>query len=295
MRITAAMVKELRERTGAGMMDCKKALAEADGDLEKAIVIMRLSGQMKADEKAGRTTAEGAIAIEVDSSRRRAAMVEVNCETDFVAKEAGFRWFVEAVCARILAANPADIEELGGMTFGGDGAASIEEERRGLVAKTGENITVRRFAAVDSTRGRIGAYVHGTRIGVLVDLEGGDDVVARDVAMHVAASRPVAIQESDMPAEMLRREREIIAAQVAESGKPAEIQERMLSGRVEKFLREVTLLGQPFVKDPDRSMREYLRTSGAKVTHFKRFEVGEGIEKRKASFAEEVMAQARGG
>jgi elongation factor Ts len=295
MQITAAMVKELRERTGAGMMDCKRALTEAEGDLEKAIGIMRLSGQAKADKKAGRITAEGVVTIKIDGMGRRAAMVEINCETDFVAKEAAFRDFVDAVCARVLAADPADVDELGGMPLDGEGGSSIEEERRGLVAKIGENISVRRFAAIESQGGRLGAYVHGTRIGVVVDLEGADDVVARDIAMHVAASRPVAVGESDMPEEMLGREREILQAQVADSGKPPEIQKKMLAGRLAKFLKEVTLLGQPFVKDPDRPVGEYLRASGATVLRFERFEVGEGIEKRVDNFAEEVMAQARGG
>ncbi|MDD9982993.1 MAG: translation elongation factor Ts [Gammaproteobacteria bacterium] len=294
MRITAAMVKELRERTGAGMMDCKRALTEAEGDMDKAVGLMRLSGQAKADKKAGRITAEGVVAIKTDESGRRAAMVEINCETDFVAKEAAFRGFVDAVCARVLATDPCDVDELAGMPLDGEGGASIEEERRGLVAKIGENISVRRFATVDSQGGRLGIYLHGTRIGVVVDVEGADDVVARDIAMHVAASRPVAVAESDMPEDMLRREREILEAQVAGSGKPPEIREKMLAGRVAKFLKEVTLLGQPFVKDPDRSVGEHLRASGAVVLRFDRFEVGEGIEKKAENFAEEVMAQARG-
>ncbi len=294
MRITAAMVKELRERTGAGMMDCKRALTESEGDLDKAIELMRLSGQAKADKKAGRITAEGVIAIRKDESGRRAAMVEVNCETDFVAKESAFRGFVDAVCTRVLAANPSSVEELVAIPLDDQGGASIEEERRGLVARVGENISVRRFAVVDSRGGRLGIYLHDTRIGVVVDVEGSDDVVARDIAMHVAASRPVAVAEPDMPQDVLRRERDILEAQVAGSGKPPEIQEKMLAGRVAKFLKEVTLLGQPFVKDPDRSVGEYLSASGAAVRGFERFEVGEGIEKKAENFAEEVMAQARG-
>ena len=293
MRITAAMVKELRERTGAGMMDCKRALTEAEGDLEKAVGIMRLSGQAKADRKAGRITAEGVVALKLDDAGRRAAMVEINCETDFVAKEEAFRGFVDAVCTRVLAAAPADVEELARMSLHAEEGPSIEEERRELVAKTGENISVRRFAAIDSKGGRLGAYLHGTRIGVVVDLEGADDDVARDVAMHVAASRPVAVSESDMPGEILDREREILEAQVAGSGKPPEIRKKMLAGRIAKFLKEVTLLGQPFVKDPDRSVKKYLDASGAAVLRFERFEVGEGIERKSENFAEEVMAQAR--
>ena len=294
MRITAAMVKELRERTGASMMDCKRALDEAEGDLDKAIGIMRLSGQAKAERKAGRIAAEGVIAIGMDGTARRAAMVEVNCETDFVAKEAEFRGFTEAVCARVLAADPTDLDALGRMPLDVEEGPSVEEARRGLVPNIGENISVRRFAAIDARGGRLGSYLHGTRIGVVVDLEGADGVVARDIAMHVAASRPVAVGESDMPEEILGREREILEAQVADSGKPLEVRKKMLAGRIAKFLKEVTLLGQPFVKDPERSVGEYLSASGAAVLRFERFEVGEGIEKKTENFAEEVMAQARG-
>lgn len=295
MQITAAMVKELRERTGAGMMDCKRALTEAEGDLDKAIAIMRLAGQAKADKKAGRITAEGVVAIKVDDTGRRAAMVEVNCETDFVAKEAAFRGFVNAVCARVLASSPADVDALARMSLDGEGGPSVDEDRRALVARIGENVTVRRFAVIDSEGGRLGTYVHGTRIGVVVDLEGADGIVARDIAMHVAASRPVAVGEQDIPEDMLEREREILEAQVADSGKPPEIRKKMLAGRIAKFLKEITLLGQPFVKDPDRPVGEYLSASGATVLRFERFEVGEGIEKKAQNFAEEVMAQARGG
>ena len=293
MQITALMVKELRDRTGAGMMDCKRALIDADGDLENAVELMRVSGQAKADKKAGRITTEGVVGIRTDGSGRRAAMVEVNCETDFVAKEAAFRRFADAVCARVLAVGPADVDELAKLPLDDNGGPSIEEERRALVAKIGENISVRRLASIDSRGGRLGTYLHGTRIGVIVDLEGADDVVARDVAMHVAASRPAAVAESDMPEEMLGRERAILEAQVADSGKPPAIQNKMLTGRIAKYLKEVTLLGQPFVKDPDRSVGEHLRASGASVLRFERFEVGEGIERRAESFAEEVRAQAR--
>ena len=294
MQITAAMVKELRDRTGAGMMDCKRALTEAQGDLDKAIEIMRLSGQAKADKKAGRIAAEGVVAVKVDGAGRRAAMIEVNCETDFVAKETEFRGFVDAVCTRVLETVPADVDELGVMPLDGGNGPTIEEERRVLVAKIGENISIRRFTTIDSKAGRLGSYVHGTRIGVVVELGGADDAVARDIAMHVAASRPVAIAESDMPEETLASERAILEAQVAESGKPPEIQKKMLDGRISKYLREVTLLGQPFVKDPDRSVAEYLRASTGTVHRFERFEVGEGIEKKSENFVDEVMAQARG-
>ena len=295
MQITAAMVKELRERTGAGMMDCKKALTEAEGNMEKAIGIMRLSGQAKADKKAGRIAAEGVVAVRINDAGRCAAVVEINCETDFVAKEAAFLEFADAVCTRVLASAPADVDELARMPLGDEGGPSIEEQRRELIVKIGENINVRRLAVVDSQGQRLGAYVHGARIGVVVDIKGGDDVIARDIAMHIAASRPVAVGESDMPQEMLGNERDILKAQVADSGKPPEIQEKMLAGRIAKFLKEVTLLGQPFVKDPDRSVGEHLRACGVTVHRFERFEVGEGIEKKTENFTEEVMAQARGG
>ena len=295
MSVTASMVKELRERTGAGMMECKKALVEADGDIDKAIENMRKSGQAKADKKAGRVAAEGLIAIELSADASSAAMVEVNCETDFVAKEGEFKSFVAQVAKRALEEKAGDAESLGGLELDKDGGPTVDERRRELVAKIGENITVRRLHAAEAVGDRFGAYVHGGRIGVLVDMKGGDEEAARDIAMHVAASRPLALSESDMPKEHLDKEREILKAQVADSGKPHEIQEKMISGRLNKYLREVTLLGQPFVKDPDTSVEKHLKSVGAEVLAFTRFEVGEGIEKTSENFAEEVMAQVRGG
>ena len=294
MSVTASMVKELRDRTGAGMMECKKALVEANGDIETAIENMRKSGQAKADKRAGRVAAEGLISIELSEDGSSAAMVEVNCETDFVAKEDEFKSFVATVAKRALEEKISDAEALGAAALDRSRAQSIDERRRELIAKIGENITVRRVHAADAGGDRLGAYVHGGRIGVLVDLKGGDEATARDIAMHVAASRPLAIDESGIPPEQVEKEREIFKAQVADSGKPPEIQEKMISGRMGKYLKEVTLLGQPFVKDPNASVEKYLKSAGAAVNSFTRFEVGEGIEKKSENFAEEVMAQVRG-
>ncbi len=293
MQISASMVKELRERTGAGMMECKKALVETDGDIDAAVEEMRKSGQARADKKAGRVAAEGLVAVAVSADGARGALVEVNCETDFVAREEEFRAFVGAVAERVLADGVTDVSALGALPVG-QGGPSIDERRLELVAKIGENMTVRRAEVVESADGRIGAYVHGGRIGVLVDVSGGDEVVAKDVAMHVAASQPLSVDADGLPAGVLAKEREILLAQVADSGKPPEIQEKMISGRLAKYLKEVTLLGQPFVKDPDQTMEKYLAGVGASVAAFSRFAVGEGIEKRTENFAEEVMAQVRG-
>jgi elongation factor Ts len=292
MEITAGLVKELRERTGAGMMDCKKALQESGGDIESAIEAMRKSGVAKAAKKAGRVAAEGVIAYKGDA--RIGVLVEVNSETDFAAKDANFVSFADAVSATVVSGRPADVTALLGMKIQG-GSGTVEEARQQLVAKIGENIGVRRFIRVDAGEARLGAYVHGGRIGVLVRMIGGDDALARDVAMHVAASRPVCITESEIPADLLRQEREIFAAQAAETGKPPEIVEKMVQGRIAKFVKEITLLGQGFVKDPDTSVGKLLAGRGASVTRFERMEVGEGIEKRADNFAAEVMAQAQGG
>lgn len=295
MQITAAMVKELRERTGAGMMECKKALVEAGGDMEAAIELMRRSGQAKADKKAGRVAAEGVIAAAAGEGG--VALVEVNSETDFVAKEADFQAFARRVAERVLEAAPESLEALLGLALE-SGGASIEEARRELVARLGENITVRRFARVPAAPGRVLAhYLHGSpvrRIGVVVELEGGDETLARDLAMHVAASRPQYVSVDDVPAEVLEKEREILRAQAEASGKPPEIVQKMVEGRLRKQLAEITLLGQPFVKDPDTTVGKLLEAAGARVVRFERLEVGEGIERREESFADEVMAQVRG-
>ena len=292
MSISATMVKELRERTGSGMMECKKALVDAGGDMEAAVEILRKSGLAKADKKAGRVAAEGLIIIELSDDRQRAAVVEVNCETDFVAKKEEFQDFANKVAQRVLKSGPAALESLMEMPLE-DGGVSVDDARKELIAKLGENINVRRFTLVE-TNGTLGAYLHGTRIGVLVEMKGGDEDLARDVAMHVAASRPVCVNDSEVSAEMIDKEREIFAAQAEQSGKPADIIAKMVEGRIKKFLAEVTLLGQPFVKDPDTTVGKLLSKTGATVLSFQRMELGEGIEKKSENFAEEVMAQARG-
>ena len=293
MEITAAMVKELRERTGSGMMECKKALQETNGDIEAAVEGMRKAGLAKADKKASRIAAEGLIVVERSADGKEAAMVEVNCETDFVSKGDDFRNFAKAVAQRVLQSRPADLEALLEMPLQEEGGVSVNTARQELVAKLGENMNVRRFVRYQS-EGLVGFYLHGTRIGVLVDMVGGSEELAKDVAMHVAASRPVCVEEKDVPADMVAKEREIFTAQAATSGKPANIIEKMVEGRLKKFFAEVTLLGQPFVKDPDKSVGDLLKAAGATVVRFERFEVGEGIEKKTENFAEEVMAQARG-
>jgi elongation factor Ts len=291
MAITAATVKELRERTGAGMMDCKKALQETDGDIEKAIEDMRKSGMAKAAKKAGRVAAEGLLVIKQDADSAQVVIAEINAETDFVTKDDNFKYFCEQVADCILANQPADIDSLMGCNIG---ELTVEETRQQLVAKIGENTSVRRFSLVDSAQGTLGSYLHGIRIGVIVELEGGDEALAKDIAMHIAASNPVCIAESDVPKDLLDKEKDILIAQAEESGKPPEIIEKMIGGRINKFLKEITLLGQPFVKDPDQTVAKLLESGGTSVKSFIRYEVGEGIEKRNDNFAEEVMAQAKG-
>ncbi|MEJ2565297.1 MAG: translation elongation factor Ts [Gammaproteobacteria bacterium] len=293
MQITAALVKELRERTGSGMMECKKALSETGGDIEAAVELMRKAGLAKADKKAGRVAAEGMIAAAINDDGSRGAIIEVNCETDFVAKGEDFSSFSSEIAKLVLDKQPADVAAVADLPLAS--GVSVEETRRNLIAKLGENIAVRRSAILDSAGGRIAAYLHGNRIGVLVAVQGGDESLAKDIAMHVAASKPVALGADDVSPDLIAKEKEIYRAQAAESGKPADIVEKMVSGRVNKFLKEVTLLGQPFVKNPDISVEQLLKDNGATVSAFVRFEVGEGIEKKSENFAEEVMAQVRGG
>ena len=291
MSISAALVKEMRERTGLGLMECKKALTETNGDIEAAIDLMRKAGAARADKKAGRTAADGAIILSASADGRTVTLTEVNSETDFVAKDAGFLAFAQAVGERVLVDAPADVEQLSALPLDG---ASVEETRQQLVAKIGENIRVRRFVRRQTQSGVIGSYLHGSRIGVLVELEGGDLALARDIAMHVAASRPLCVSADQIPADVLAREKEIYDAQAAESGKPEDIRAKMVEGRVRKYAAEVTLLGQPFVKDPDTSVEQLLKKAGAKVLGFERLEVGEGIDKQADDFVAEVMKQARG-
>jgi elongation factor Ts len=291
MQITASMVKELRERTGAGMMDCKKALQETDGDLDAAIENMRKAGIAKAAKKAGRVAAEGVIVIK--SGAEETVMVEINCETDFVAKDENFATFADNVAATLLGTDVTDVESLLALPMAGMKGQSVEEARQQLVVVIGENTSVRRFIRFRA-KGTLGTYLHGVRIGVLVDVVDGDEELARDLAMHIAASRPVCVDQSSVPRNLLDKEKEIFAAQAAESGKPPEIVEKMVAGRLQKYLKEITLLGQPFVKDPDKTVEALLKEKGASVNAFVRYEVGEGIEKKEDNFAKEVMAQARG-
>lgn len=292
MQITAAMVKELRERTGAGMMECKKALTQCSGDMEAAVEHMRKSGLARADKKAGRVAAEGMIAFAAADDGKSAAIVEINSETDFVAKGDDFKAFAASIAALVLEQNPADVDALNKLSL--EGGAGVEVVRQELVARIGENIQVRRFSRRSSADGLVSAYLHGSRIGVLVESKGGDAVVGKDVAMHIAASRPVCVAEHDVPQDLLEKEKSIFVAQAEQSGKPANIIEKMVEGRLKKYLAEVTLLGQDFVKDPDVSVGKMLDKAGAEVLGFSRFEVGEGIEKKTENFAEEVMAQVKG-
>ena len=286
MQITASLVKQLRERTGAGMMDCKKALQAAGGDIETAIREMRKSGAARAAAKAGRIAAEGVIRIHQDGAE--VIILELNCETDFVARDENFLAFAGQVAEAIAAGSPANVDALMRLA---QGRQTLAEAQQALIARIGENISPRRFKKM-TLAGQIGVYQHGTRIGAVAELEGGDAALARDIAMHIAASRPVCVSEDQVPPELLAKEREIVEAQAAESGKPPAIIERIVLGRIEKFLKDITLLGQPFVKQPEQTVAALLQAAGAGVKSFLRYEVGEGIEKKTDNFAEEVLAQA---
>ncbi len=294
MAITASLVKELRERTGSGMMECKKALVETDGDIEAAIELMRKSGQAKAAKKAGRTAAEGVIVIKFSDDGKKASMVEVNCETDFVAKDANFTSFADAVAERVLSSNADSVDDLLNEALHDGEETTVNTAREALISKIGENMNVRRFHRVETENGLLAGYRHGVRIGVVVELEGGDEALGKDVAMHVAATNPLCISADQVPEAELAKERDIFKAQALESGKPENIVEKIVDGRVRKFLAEITLLGQPFIKEADITVEKLLAGSGTSVIGFKRFEVGEGIEKKQENFAEEVMAQIGG-
>ena len=288
MNITADAVKQLRERTGAGMMECKKALVETKGDLDAAADLMRKQGLAKADKKASRVAAEGVVVVEKSSDARTAALVEINCETDFVAREQDFRSFSQSVAALALSAKPASLEALLGTKL--PSGETVDERRRALIAKIGENISVRRFTVLTS-EGQLGAYVHGTRIGALVAVKGGDAALAHDLAMHVAASNPKYLSQAQIPADVVAKERAILTEQAQGEGKPAEIVAKMVEGRLRKSLGEITLAGQAFVKDPDVTIEKLLKNAKAEVTAYERFEVGAGIEKKQEDFVAEVMAQ----
>lgn len=291
-QISAALVKQLRERTGSGMMECKRALEESGGDIDAAVESMRKAGLAKADKKAGRIAAEGAIVLRTATDGKAIALVEVNCETDFVTKGEDFQRFAGQVAERVLEADPKDLDALLALPLDQD--KSVDQVRRELVAKVGENINIRRFARVGSATGLLSGYLHGSRIGVVVELAGGNPALAKDIAMHVAASKPLCVSAAQVPAELLAKEREIYTAQAATSGKPANIIDKMVEGRLHKFIEEVTLLGQPFVKDPEQSVEQLLKRANAQVLGFQRFELGEGIEKKAGDFAAEVMSQVRG-
>jgi elongation factor Ts len=293
MAITASMVKELRERTGAGMMDCKKALGETDGDMEAAVQLLRTSGAAKADKKAGRVAAEGVVSIYVSDDNKLGVIVEVNSETDFVAKGDDFQAFAAAVAEAVANNRPADIEALNSMQLAS--GETVDEARRNLIAKLGENITVRRFERIEAQGdASISSYQHGLKIGVLMAGSGGRVDLGRDLAMHIAASRPICISPADVPEDVVAKEKEVFTAQAAESGKPPEIIEKMITGRINKFLNEVALEGQPYVKDPDQKVGQLLKSEKASIQAFARIEVGEGIEKKVEDFAAEVAAQAKG-
>lgn len=291
--ITAAQVKELRERTGVGMMECKKALAAAGGDMTLAIEELRKAGSTKADKKAGRVAAEGMVIIQTANDGKYAVMVEINSETDFVARDANFTAFANAVAKTALDARVQDINTLLSLTLA-DQSVTVEEARKALIAKIGENINIRRVALVETKGGSIGAYSHGNRIGVLVDLDVNNADLAKDIAMHIAASKPLVISQDNVPQDLVAKEKEIYMAQAANSGKPQEIIEKMVNGKIKKFLDEISLMGQPFVKDPDTTVANLLSKNRAKVVSFTRFEVGEGIEKETEDFVEAVMAQVHG-
>jgi elongation factor Ts len=287
--ITAEAVKTLRERTGAGMMECKKALVEANGDLDAAAEAMRKSGLAKADKKAGRIAAEGVITIERSTDGKLAAIVEVNCETDFVAREAAFQKFAGDVAKAALANKPANVEALGAQEIEG---GTVDEVRRALVAKIGENIGVRRFTIVNAS-GVLGAYLHGTRIGSVVALKTGDEALAKDVAMHVAAINPPYLTVADVPAEVVAKEKEIQLEQTKldpkNASKPADMLGKIIEGKIRKWTGEVTLLGQLFVKDDKQTVEAYVKKAGGEIQSFVRFEVGDGIEKKQEDYAAEVM------
>ena len=290
MQITANLVKELRERTGAGMMECKKSLTEAQGDIERAIEILRTSGQAKADNKSGRIAAEGLIIVSISDDHQQASLLEVNSETDFVAKEDNFKAFCQSIAGLILKDQPSDVDALSSLQIDGE---SIDEARKDMIIKVGENIQIRRFVNVKLNGENHAVYTHNNRIGVLVDMQGGSDSLAKDIAMHIAASKPQYINADEVPASALEKEKEILSKQAEQEGKPANIVEKMVQGRINKYIKEITLLGQPFIKDTDISVGKMLEQNSAKILAFHRYEIGEGIEKKKENFAEEVMAQIR--
>jgi elongation factor Ts len=289
--VTAGMVRELREKTDAPMMECKKALTEAGGDIGKAEEILRVKLGNKATKAAGRVAAEGVVAAYIAADAKRGAIVEVNCETDFVARNEEFLAFAGALARLVAEQAPNDVDALSRLTLDG---VTVDERRRALIGKIGENMSLRRFRRHEA-KGRLVSYIHGgSKIGVLVDAVGGDETLGKDLAMHIAASKPLALSREQVASDIVQKERDIAAAKAAESGKPANIVEKMVEGAVQKFLKEVTLLGQPFVKNDKQTIAELLKSKGASVAAFTLYIVGEGMEKRKDDFAAEVRAQVAG-
>lgn len=289
VEITASMVRDLREKTDAPMMECKKALTEANGDLSKAEEILRVKLGNKASKAAGRVAAEGVVGLYSGGDGKLAGIVELNCETDFVAKNEDFLAFAADLASLVAKSNPADTAALAALPLGG---TTVEETRKRLVGKIGENLSIRRFARIEA-KGRVAHYIHGgAKIGVLVDVSGGDEQLARDIAMHIAASKPVSMSRDEVPPELIKKERDIAAAKAAESGKPANIVEKMVEGSVQKYLKEITLMGQLFVKDDKQTIESLLKSRQASISRFVLFVVGEGIEKKTTDFAAEVLAQA---
>jgi len=291
MAITAAQVKELRERTGSGMMECKKALTEVNGDMEAAIDYLRKTGQAKADKKSSRVATEGKIVIAHSENNKSAILIEINCETDFAVKDENFSEFAQEVALCALANNASSVEELNDLKL--DSGITVEDARKALILKIGENISVRRFV-IASSSGALGSYSHGNRIGVVVSTTTDNIELAKDIAMHIAASKPLCVSADQVDPALLAKEREIFSAEAASSGKPDNIIEKMVEGKINKYLKEVTLLGQPFVKDPDQTIEKLLESAKSSVESFVRYELGDGIEKKVDNFAEEVMAQAKG-
>ncbi|SUO93126.1 translation elongation factor Ts [Suttonella ornithocola] len=292
MAISAQLVKELRERTGAGMMECKKALTETNGDIEAAVEHMRKAGLAKADKKAGRVAAEGTLVVSATDDAKVVTLTEVNCETDFVAMGDEFQTFAKKVADIARTKDLADVKALNAAEY--EAGKTVDERRRELIAKIGENMNVRRFVTLKSANGIIGSYLHGKKIGVLVEVEGGDAELAKDLAMQIAAGNPIALDAQSLPQDFLDKENEIHRAKAEQSGKPANVIEKMVEGTMRKLFGEVTLLGQKFIKNPDQTIEDLLKSKNAKVVQYVRYELGEGIEKEESDFVAEVMAQAKG-
>jgi elongation factor Ts len=293
MSITAQQVKELRERTGAPMMKCKKFLTEVGGDMEAAVIAMRKADPAAADKRADKVAAEGIILVKVAADGKRAMILEINCETDFVGRDENFKTYADLLADRAMNTNTSDVSAIMALTVSEDTETTLDQMRQELIAKIGEKVELRRVEVLES-EGGVGSYRHGDRIGVIVATTPTNDELAKDIAMHIAASKPKVVKGDDMPKSLMDAEREIYMGQAAESGKPADIIEKMVAGRINKFLKENSLVGQPFVKDPNQTIAALLKANGAEVTGFVRYEVGEGVEKKIDNFAKEVMAQVEG-